>query len=212
MPAAMSKDIAHTEVTDHRILKRAEGRPPLSPEPITGQAQLSLIPFPPTDTHGSDVRDLALAWESLEEQGVAGAGAKAEHYLALAAQTHPKDTAVLSEFGYLEQKNGHIEHARVLYEEALAIDPNLVDVATNLGVIDAQKGDLRGAVKLLQEAFRLAPGKSNVGIDLARVYCAEGQIENARSNIVQVLRFNPDLSTAKRMFHDLSATPPACEL
>jgi predicted CXXCH cytochrome family protein len=211
MPASMSKDIAHTEVTDHRILKRTTGFH-LPPEPAGGHAQLSLVPFPPTDHHGSDIRDLGLAWEILDEQGLSGAEAKAEQYLASAAKADPNDTAVLSEFGYVEQKTGHIQQARSLYEKALAIDPNLVDAATNLGVIDAQSGDLQDAAKLLQGAFRLAPEKSDVGIDLARIFCAEGQMDNARAYIVQVLRFNPDLSTAKRMLHGLSANPPACEL
>ena len=119
---------------------------------------------------------------------------------------------MLTEYGYLEQKEGLVEQARALYERALAVDPNQIDAAANLGIIDAQTGDLSAAVRLLGGAFRLAPGKSDIGIDLARVYCAEGQIENARADVLQVLRFNPDLTAAKQMLNGLSATPPACGL
>jgi Flp pilus assembly protein TadD len=87
-----------------------------------------------------------------------------------------------------------------------------VDAATNLGVIDAQEGDLGDAVKLLRGAFRRAPDKSNIGIDLASLFCAEGKIDYARTYILQVLRFNPDLSRAKRMLGGLNANPPACSL
>lgn len=157
-------------------------------------------------------RDLGLAWESLEENGVPGAERNAEHYLKLAAKSDPTDTAVLSELAYLEQESGHIAKARTLYERALVIDPNLVDAATNLGVIDAESGDLPGAAKLLEGAFRRAPGKSNIGMDLARVYCAEGHIDDARNYIRQLLRFNPDFFPAKKMLVELSADPPACHL
>jgi hypothetical protein len=63
-----------------------------------------LVPFPFSDDHGNDIRDLALAWETLEEEGVKGAETNAEHYLALAAKADPNDTAVLSEFGTLSKR------------------------------------------------------------------------------------------------------------
>jgi hypothetical protein len=211
MPASMSKDIAHTEVTDHRILRRPKSVAS-SHDAMTEASPGKLLPFPASDHHGNDIRDLGLAWESLEENGVPGAELNAEHYLKLAAKSDPTDTAVLSELAYLEQESGHVAKARTLYERALVIDPNLVDAATNLGVIDAGSGDLPGAAKLLEGAFRRAPGKSNIGMDLARVYCAEGHIDDARNYIRQLLRFNPDFFPAKKMLVELSADPPACHL
>ena len=47
MPAAMSKDIAHTEVTDHRILKRPGGNNQPVLESATPATPPQLLPLSP---------------------------------------------------------------------------------------------------------------------------------------------------------------------
>ena len=106
--------------------------------------------------------------------------------------------------------HGDIAGARVSYQQALALDPNLIDAATNLGVIEAQSGNFPQAVKLLQAAFNRAPGQSNIGMDLARVFCLEGKLEEGRSSLARVLEYNPDMSAAKRLLEDLKQPKPSC--
>jgi predicted CXXCH cytochrome family protein len=209
MPSSQSKDVAHTQVTDHRILRRPEVSPQLL-ESAGRPARLQLLPFPGSAGAEDDVRDLALAWESLAESGVESAASEAERLLRSALNKSPDDPAVLSALGYIEQKHGGTERARELYQKALAHDPNSIDAATNLGVIEAQAGHLHEAVKLWQGAYQRAPGRSGIGMNIARVFCEAGTIDEARSATLRVLEFNPDLGAAKRLLQSLNRTPASC--
>ena len=208
MPSAMSADIAHTAVTNHSILRRPALGPALTSADAASLPQL--VSFPYSKEADQDVRDLALAWQSLVNSGMTMAEPKAESLLKQAAVQFPKDTAVLAALGYAEQTEGSRDKARALYQEALSIDPTLIDVETNLGVLDARSGDLAGGAKLWQDAFRRAPGRSDIGMNLARAYCAVGRFDDARDSVMRVLEFNPDLGAAKTLLRRLNTDPPTC--
>ena len=175
-----------------------------------GRGSPRLVPFPDSREAQHDVRDLALAWESLAESGMTMADSQAEHWLRVAAKHSPDDPALLSALGYIEQKHGATDRARELYQKALAITPSLLDACTNLGVIKAESGDLQGAVTLWRSAFERAPGRSGIGMNLARAYCRTRNYDEARRYTMRVLEFNPDLSEGKRLLRDLNASPPGC--
>lgn len=209
MPASLSADVAHTQVTDHRIPRR----PQVSPQFLQDQASPSsmprLVPFP-GDKTDADERDLALAWASLAEGGMTDAEPEARDHLAKAIKQSPPDPALLSPLGYIEQKRGATERARQLYQKALAIDPDLIDAQTNLGVIEAQAGQVNDAVKLWLSALQNAPYRSSIGLNLARAYCGAGKVGEARTYTLRVLEFNPDLAAAKQMLQQLSRVPAIC--
>ena len=211
MPANLSSDVAHTEVTDHRIPRRPDSGPVLAD--ATTQPSPSpprLVPFPDTPEAERDNRDMALARASMAENGDAAVVKQAEQLLRKAVQESPKDAALLSSLGYVEQRRGAINDAREFYQRALAQDPNLLDAATNLGVIEANSGHLREAVTLWEGAFQRAPGRSGIGMNIARAFCGAGQIGPAREFTMRVLQFNPDLDSAKKLLNGLNATPPKC--
>jgi Flp pilus assembly protein TadD len=210
MPAAASSDVAHTEVTDHRILRRPQIEAHLLQHATNDPSLPRLVPFPAADKPQSDPRDLALAWESLVESGMTVAEPQAKSLLSKALKQSPEDPALLSALGYLEQKRGAPENARALYEKALAVDPDLVDAATNLAVIEARAGQMEKAITLWQKAFDHAPARSSIGLNLARAYCNEGKTAEARASILRVLDFNPDLTSAKQMLKYVDQTPSKC--
>ncbi|MGB7600575.1 MAG: tetratricopeptide repeat protein [Candidatus Sulfotelmatobacter sp.] len=210
MPASASRDVAHTEVTDHRIPRRPQIEAGLLQDAGYQSTLPNLIPFPPTAATETDPRDLALAWESLVQSGMTAAEPQARSLLSKALKQSPDDPALLSALGYIEQKRGATEEARTLYKKALAIDPDLVDAATNLGVIEARAGNLGNAISLWQKAFEHAPARSSIGLNLARAYCDEGKVEEARRYTLRVLEFNPDQATAKNMLRSLSQVPAKC--
>ena len=210
MPASLSTDVAHTEVTDHRILRRPASTPMLE-NAFAQPATPKLVPFPHSHESDSDLRDDALAWESVAESGLKSAEAEAERLLRLAL-LKSSDPALLSAMGYIEQKHGDTDRARELYQKALAIDPNLIDAATNLGVLEAKSGHMREAVTLWQGSFQRAPGRSSIGMNLARSFCGSGQFDEARTYTLRVLQFNPDLGAAKKLLNGLNADPPKCGL
>jgi Flp pilus assembly protein TadD len=211
MPALASTDVAHTEVTDHRIQRRPTTGPVLENAQST-PASFGLRPFANTPEAKADIRDLALAWASAAESGSPETVKKAEQLLRKALVDSPKDGALLSSLAYLEQKQGKLDDARELYQRALAQDAMLLDAAANLGVIEANSGHMNDAVALWQSVFERAPGRSGVGMNLAYAYCGAGKPEQARAFTMRVLQFNPDLDSAKRLMRGLNASPPKCAM
>ncbi|MGC1619892.1 MAG: tetratricopeptide repeat protein [Candidatus Acidiferrum sp.] len=205
MPGISSAQFAHTQATDHRIL-RFPLMPVVSPSPPSKPV---LIRFPP-DSAKEDLRDLGLAWTSLAESGMESAIPEAEEVLRRAIQKCPNDSALSAATGYFEQLRRRFGEARDHYQRALELDPYDNDAATNLGVIEAQEGQIGRAISLWQQAFERAPWKSAIGMNLARVFCSEGQYDKAHSHVVRVLEFNPDLPEANTLARYLSAHPPRC--
>jgi Tfp pilus assembly protein PilF len=205
MPSVASSNIAHTQGTDHRILRN----PTLvSPSPSV-QALPQLRRFPPTNTKDGD-RDLAMAWQSLAEGGLEPAATEAEKHLRAALAIRPDDATLLTAMGFVAQKRGEIRQAKSLYEKALAKDPLATVAATNLGVIAARAGDLDFAIALWQPAFDRQPERNSIGINLAKALCARGRPEEARKDIERVLEFDPDLPEAERMLPALESSPSKC--
>jgi Cytochrome c554 and c-prime len=132
MPALSARDISHTQATDHRILRRPESMIPNSSS-ITAKLQ----PFPATKETENDVRDLALAYETLVERGDQTAVPDAERLLDLANKQDANDPPVLTALGYIAQQNGENDKARQYYERTLAVDAYAEEAATNLGVLEA---------------------------------------------------------------------------
>jgi hypothetical protein len=211
MPAGLSKDVAHTQVTDHRI-RRVPAGPPAGPQNGNRPAEkLRLVPFPDSREADGDIRDLALAWESLADRGMSVARSQAETLLRASGAKYPADAQTLSALGYEEQLRGNISQARQRYRQALALDPTLIDASTNLGVIEAQMGNLDAAIDLLQGAFQRAPGRSIVGMNLARAFCLAGRLNDAQAMVRRVLEFNPDMHAAKVFLSGLSTANPGCK-
>ena len=207
MPNSSSTDVAHTQVTDHRIPRRPEIAPQLLHEMKAGPSKPQLEIFPPSSD--SDVREFALAWQSLAQSGVVPADPEAQ-LLRSALKESPDDPALLGALGYAEQRSGAIESARQSYEKALALDPNSIDVATNLGVLEVRDRHVREALKLWRSAFQRAPGRSEIGMNIANVLCNAGQPEDARTYVLRVLDYDPDLRSAKQLLRGLDRTPPSC--
>lgn len=207
MPASLSSDVAHTQVTDHRILRH----PAVQSAPSSNSNQLpALAPFPPSAEAGKDLRDLALAWQSIVNSGMTMAQPQTEQLLRAALQQSLNDPALLSALAYIAQRRGNDTEAEALYKKALGEDATLVDAATNFGVLEAQQNHMTEAIKLWQFAFERAPGRSEIGMNLARTFCGGARYDVARSYVLRVLRFNPDLASAKKLLEELNANPPGC--
>jgi len=196
MPELPSKDVAHTQSTDHRILKRP-GTLSLQGESPVHETRLEA--FPKNTASLVTTRDLALAWQALARRGFADAVRQSEEYLRKALQETPDDARLLSSYAFVEQQRGKSNEARDLYQHALQLRPRANTSAANLGILEARSGDLRDAVKLWQPAFQRVPYQSAIGMDLAFAFCAAGQKEDARHYLERVLEFNPDDGTARKM-------------
>jgi predicted CXXCH cytochrome family protein len=197
MPPVQSSDVAHTQATDHRILRR----PGEAVAPVVAEQPRVLKRFPPVDAKLDD-RDLALAEENVVPPMVA-AGER-EKFLQKALAEKPNDPELLTDMGYLYQTQAKLQRARQLYERALQIEPLETVAAADLGVIDAQTGNLREAVQLWETAFEREPSNIAIGLNLSKVLWEEGQRAKAREEIKRVLKFNPDLPEAERLLQEWS--------
>lgn len=206
MPPLPSKDVAHTQATDHRIMRY----PNAAPLPRLQLRGMPLVAFPESDASLTTSRDLALAWEILAQRHAEGASQHAEDSLRKAVKDRPEDPVLLSALGFVEQQHGRSAEARELYEGALKIDPLLNDAATNLGILEARAGSLRRAVELWQRAFARAHYRSAIGMNLALAFCAAGQKQAAQHYVDQVLEFNPDYGKGKSLREHLKLDPPQC--
>ncbi|HKT86983.1 MAG TPA: cytochrome c3 family protein [Candidatus Sulfotelmatobacter sp.] len=207
MPQLPSKDVAHTQSTDHRILRYPSG----SPVPQLQIRGKPLQAFPKSQESLTTTRDYALAWESLAQHGVTGAADEAQKYLEKAVLETPNDPVLLAAQGFVEQAHKHNDDAQELYDRALKLNPLANDAAVDLGILKARSGDLRGAVQLWQGAFDRVPNRSVIGMDLAMAFCAAGQREVAKKYVDRVLEFNPDYGKAKSLLDHLGDPAGECK-
>jgi predicted CXXCH cytochrome family protein len=208
MPALSARDISHTQATDHRIL-----RDPFTAAPQSATPEASkLEPFPASVNTKSDVRDLALAYESFAERGDIAAAKQADQLLQSTNKQNPNDAPVLTALGYNAQRNGDPTAARQYYEAALSNDRYADEAATNLGVLEAREGHLQRSVSLWQSVFENAPWRSSVGIDIALGYCAAEKYDRAKFYVNRVLQFNPDFGIARSLLVQLTSDSPSCSL
>jgi predicted CXXCH cytochrome family protein len=208
MPRISSSDVAHTQATDHRILRQPSvSTPQVTAEIAASRPKLEMFPAqagPPTN------RDLALGWLALAESGRNLAEVEEENVLLVAAKEFPHDAAVLSAYAYRELIHKRTQHAKELYEEALRIDPLNLDAAVNLGVIEAQSGSTDHALALWRDTFHRAPWRSSIGMNLARLSCNLGNREEAEESLRRVLQFNPDFPEARQFLRGLERQTVAC--
>jgi hypothetical protein len=206
MPRISSSDVAHTQATDHRIL-RQPATPPGTSETAASRPKLEMFPpqaGPPTN------RDLALGWLALAESGRNFAEAQEEDVLTVAAKEFPDDAAILSAYAYRELIHKRTQHAKELYEAALRIHPLNLDAAVNLGVIEAQVGSADRALALWRDAFQRAPWRSSIGMNLARLSCNLGNREESEQSLRRVLQFNPDFPEARQFLQGLQSQAVVC--
>jgi predicted CXXCH cytochrome family protein len=189
MQRASSTDIAHEQVTDHRIVTRFPGKviPPATTGPLV-EVGSERIAAPAVN------RDLGLAYAQFAALGDHSAQKRALQILKQAEQepTSKADDPLHAQLGFLEQVNGQIRAAAQEYEAALRVDPDDAFAAGNLGTILAQFGHPATAAQLWTRVLARNPGEKTIGINLATVECGMGQLEAALATLEQVLEFEPD--------------------
>ena len=205
MPRMPSRDVAHTQVTDHRILSN----PKSSAVNEVSQTKTQLVRFPPGAGDASS-RDLVLGWLALAETGRDFALLEEEKLLAKTAAEYPDDAAILSAYAYEELRNKKTVHATELFQKALKSDPLNVDAAVNLGVIEVQGGYAGKALSLWKSAFERAPWRPASGLNIAQVLCNLGRTEEAKSYVKLVLQYNPDHSQANSLLQQLQTKAKRC--
>ena len=203
MPREETEDIAHEQVTDHRI--QIAGKPYASP--FAGEELVAIGGAHPS------VRDEGIAWAQLALRGDRAAGERAMRLLVEAEKSdagQARDGALHTELGFLEQMSGDRARAKAEYEAALRADAYNETAASDLAVLEAQSGDFAAALPLWKSVFEHDPGASAAGIDLAVAECRAAGKDAAEATLRRVLLFSPDNDAARKFLLALEGGERAC--
>jgi Flp pilus assembly protein TadD len=210
MPRSASEDIAHEQVTDHRIqiMNTASQSPWTASRNQHGGA--ALVPI--GDEKASD-RELGLAYAQMAQRGDQQSGETALTLLrkaeAMEAAT-AKDGELHTELGFLEQESGDIHAADGEYRAALAADPDDATARGDMAVLFAGTGDYATAVRLWQRVFDADPAQAAAGYNLALGQCRLGHKSDAEATLKRLLSFAPDDQRARSLAVALAAGGQVC--
>lgn len=203
MPRQATEDIAHEQVTDHRI--QIAGKPFV--RATATDALVAISGSEPT------VRDEGIAWASLALRGDRAAGERALKLLLQAESSDAKqatDADLHVNLGFLEQANGDRDRAAAEFAQALKADPWNEAAGADLAVVEAREGNFAAALPLLEKVFRDDPGASAAGVDLALAQCRGGDAAGAEKTLRRVLLFSPDHEGARRFSLALDGGKASC--
>ena len=209
MPRATANDIAHEQVTDHRIPRFSREKP----APFAGLPD-ALVPIGDGTTHprDRDSRDLGLAYAQKAVKGDSQAAARARSLLTEAALAPGAagDHELHSQLGFLDQLAGDKEGAAREYSLALATDPNDSLAAGNLALLKAGEWQYIAAAELWQRAFQDDPVQLQAGRNLALVECGLGKKEAALGTLDRILEFSPDDGQVRELAHAIRSGRHGC--
>jgi len=199
-----SNDIAHEQVTDHWIRRRAAA----TRQPLAETGDLVSIGGIPVDD-----RELGLAYAQL---AAAGDNALTARALALLrnAEREPAesrgDHELHTQIGFLELLDGKTVSASAEYRTALAADPDDSVAAADLGLIEAQAHRYNPAATLWREVFARDPAQLTAGFNLAVIECGAGKPGEALETLDRILEFAPDNDRARSMAKAIRAGSHVC--
>jgi predicted CXXCH cytochrome family protein len=223
MPQVKADDIAHEQVTDHRIprlMRATKNKTPQDQPSIEKELAVSANARETLTAIGSAVgvagesssRDLGLAYALAATRGDRVAGARAMQLLA-EASTLPgaaSDGELHEQLGFLDQLAGEKDAAAQEYGQALAADPYNSIAAGNLALVKAEERQYGEAIELWQRAFEEDPAQLKAGMNLAIVECGLGRKEAALGTLDQIFEFSPDDGEARELASGIRSGKRAC--
>jgi predicted CXXCH cytochrome family protein len=204
MPREKSGDVAHEQVTDHRIQRR----PPPSSTQTQRSADLTLV----GGGTASD-RDLGLAYFQMANLGDQEAGHRAMALLQQ-AERHDGDQPdpdLHRALGFLAHLAGDRAMATREYEATLRENPADSIAAGDLAILEARAGNAKAAITWLEGISQNDPGETTAGMDLAMIDCAIGDPQAATRALHHVLDFSPDDAKARQALTAIETKPETCK-
>jgi Flp pilus assembly protein TadD len=213
MPRAKADDIAHEQVTDHRIprlVQRSKEKQPADGR--TRMGALVAIGSAVGVAGNSSNRNLGLAYALAASRGDRVAGERAMQLLteAEALPEAVSDGELHEKLGFLEQLAGEKDMAAREYSEALAADAHDSIAAGNLALLKAEELQYADAAELLERAFEEDPVQLKAGMNLAIVECGLGRKEAALGTLDRILAFSPDSGAARKFSREIRSGKHGC--
>jgi predicted CXXCH cytochrome family protein len=201
MPREKTEDVAHEQVTDHRIQRR----PGSSQQTYSGDLVL-------VGGGRANDREEGLAYFQLAKRGDRASGEKALSLLGQAEQREggQPDPDLHTALGFMAQLAG--DRAKAVREYQVALRERAADstAAANLAVLEARSGDVLSAVRRLEGVTESDPGETAAAMDLAVIDCALGDGKGASQTLQRLLAFSPDDGKAREMLLQIEQKPERC--
>jgi Flp pilus assembly protein TadD len=204
MPREKSADVAHEQLTDHRIQIRAM----LSLDQGAHRTgDLTAVGGGPV----SD-RELGLAYFQFAEHGDVQAGHRAMQLLEQAERRSDEqaDPDLHTALGFMEQLSGDRQAAMREYQAALRANPSDSVAAGDLAILQARAGDAKDAVAGLQWVSDHDPADTSASMDLAMIECAIGNPRAAITALQHLLEFSPDDAKARQALAAIESERQHC--
>jgi tetratricopeptide (TPR) repeat protein len=210
MPRAKSEDIAHEQVTDHRI--------PRLPIPKSSAAAgnepgpLVAIGTAPGIAGESNQRDLGLAYAFAASRGDQASGERAMRLLREEESVAGSagDRELHEQLGFLDQLAGDKDAAATEYQSALNADAHDSIAAGNLALLKAGDQKYGAAIELWELTFQEDPVQLAAGMNLATVECGLGRKEAALGTLDRILQFSPDHGKARELAKEIRSGRKTC--
>jgi predicted CXXCH cytochrome family protein len=196
MPHASTTDIAHTAVTDHRVLRRPAERQGLPPAAGLVPGEPPIVRFGAESAAGdADAgRDLGLALLDLARQQPQAGPTLADPGLPLldrAVQAHPDDVAAWEARGWALLFRGRKDEALAAWEKTLALSPGREQTLVALAALCADLGRTDEALDYWRRAQAIAPGATHYRTQEAAVLVARRDWQEAETAARKAEALNP---------------------
>jgi len=191
MPRLRPSDIAHSAVTDHRILRK-----PMPDTPREPAVNLGLRAWREPDSTLAQ-RDLGLAYfDWTASQPDPDKLTRTYDLLSHLASGGP-DPPVLADLASILLQQGQFNLSAQLFAKAAQADPMNARYAYCVGVARERAGDVASAMKELRRSITLDPSQPDPYLALARIYAALGQESRKLATLREYLRFMPQNLTLR---------------
>lgn len=162
---------------------------------------------PPGEPEAIRARALEAALAAGRASARARAWGAAGGHFRRARELDPESADAVNSLGLVLERQGDLDEARRLYEEALGIDGSYVPAMLNLASVRMNAGELAAAEELFRRAISLAPDSyeayNGVGIALAR----QGLVEEAEIAFRKAMEIDPSLEAARDNLRALGKSP-----
>jgi predicted CXXCH cytochrome family protein len=196
MPRAPSSDIAHTAITDHRVLRRPaeEGGPPPAVGLLPGEPPIVAFRAEPLAKDEDAGRDLGVALLELARQQPHAGPTMADPGLPLldrAVQAHSDDVVAWEARGWALLFQGRKTDAVDAWEKTLALAPRREQTLAALAALCQDLGRLEEALTHWRRALAISPGSTHYRTQEATILAQRGDWEGAEEAARKAKALNP---------------------
>jgi predicted CXXCH cytochrome family protein len=186
MPRTPTTDIAHSSLSDHRILSTPQDA---SAGP-GGPAKVTAWREPPADVRA---RDLAVAELVIGfAKRLPDVGQDAIHLLReLPPETQLQDATVVSDIEGLAVQQQQSQQAVKLGRHDVELQPSSAKAAMNFGIVLAKSGDGAEAELQFNRAIELDPSLKQAYMELAKLYASERKPHEVADTLDRFLKWEP---------------------